>query len=74
MINNKHENSKGKDHAFKVNNLALVKQTQTAKYSTKKFCGPYPIVSINDNGTLCLQEGSVLVEMYNVRQVAPYQQ
>ena len=73
-VNNKRENAKRKEHAFKVNDLVLIKQAQTTKYGTDQFRGPYPIVSINDNGTLRVRESSALVDTYNVRQVAPYQQ
>ena len=73
-VNNNRENAKHKEHAFKVNDLVLIKQAQTTKYGTDQFRGPYPIVSINDNGTLRVRESSALVDTYNVRQVAPYQQ
>ena len=72
--NNQRENAKRKDYVFKVNDLVLIKQAQTTKYGTDQFRGPYPIVSINDNGTLRVREGSTLVDTYNVRQVAPYRQ
>ena len=72
--NNIRENSKRKDHLFKENELVLIRQAQTTKYGTDQFRGPYPIVSINDNGTLRVRESSTLVDTYNVRQVAPYRQ
>ena len=69
---NRHENMKQKEHEYKVNDLLLIRQAQMTKYGTDQYRGPYPIVSINDNGTLRVRESSALVDMYNMRQVVPY--
>ena len=49
----------------------MVKVKQRAKYGTDAYYGPYPIIAVNNNGTVRLQEGTISDE-YNVRNITPY--
>ena len=70
-INNKQENSKCREHTYATNNQVLVKQAQTSKYGTTQYKGPYIIIKVNDNGTVCLHIDNI-IDTYNIRQIKPY--
>ena len=70
-INNQWENAKRLDHTYSAGDLVLIKAEQMLKYGTASYLGPYTVVSINDNGTVHVNKGTV-TEMYNIRNVTPY--
>ena len=70
--NNKRENSKRKNHRYKVNDYVLVKLGQAAKYGTDSYKGPFQVTKINsDNGTARLTMNNV-TDTYNLRNIVPY--
>ena len=72
--NNECKNANHQECACKVNDLVLLKQEQKTKCGANQFYSPCPTASINDNGTLHVQEGSILADVHNPQQVAPHQQ
>lgn len=69
--NNQKENSKRIPHEYQVNDLILVKNYSKSKYGQAPYVGPYPIVQVNDNGTLRYSKGAVS-DVVNIRNATPY--
>ena len=68
--NNKAENAKRIEHSYKVGDPVLVKRGTENKYESP-YRGPYNILKVNDNGTVCLRVGAV-EDNYNIRRLTPY--
>src|SRR5687767_4251471 len=68
--NNKAENAKRIEHSYKVGDPVLVKRGTENKYKSP-YRGPYDILKVNDNGTVCLRVGAV-EDNYNIRRLTPY--
>ena len=69
--NNKRENAKRINHIYSPGDLVLIKSEQKLKYGTDSYLGPYTVVSVNDNGTVRVNEGTI-TDTYNIRNVTPY--
>jgi transposase InsO family protein len=68
--NNKQENKKRIPHTYKVGDLVLLKKGTEHKYETP-YDGPFPILQVNDNGTVRLKVKST-IDTYNIRRLYPY--
>ena len=71
LVNNNAENSKQLPHTYKKGDLVLVKAKQTCKYGVESYLGPYVVQTVNNNGTLRINEGTVS-DVYNIRNITPY--
>ena len=47
--------------------------TTKAKYVKNPYSGPYPVLKVNNNGTLLLQMGPI-VDTVNIRNIKPYKE
>jgi transposase InsO family protein len=70
--NNRRENSHRVPHQYKQGDLVLLERGTENKYEAP-FSGPYPILKVNDNGTVRLQVKKV-TDNYNIRRIKPYLQ
>ena len=74
--NNKRENKTRIPHVYNVGDKVLVMQDPNRKHGTDRYKGPYTIDTVNDNGTVKLNQGTknggVVYQTWNVRQVTPY--
>ena len=71
--NNIQENAKRIKHTHNiVDKILIATDPQDPKYD-KKYLGPYPIVRVNDNGTIKYRKGAVL-DTVNIRNVHPYKE
>ena len=68
--NNKAENAKHIEHLYKEGDQALVKRGTENKYESP-YRGPYNIIKVNKNGTVCLKVG-VVEDNYNISRLTPY--
>ena len=68
--NNARENAKRTPYSYKVGDLVLLKRGTENKYENP-YEGPYPILQVNDNGTVRLKVKHV-TDSYNVRRLTPY--
>jgi len=68
--NNKAENSKRIEHTYKKGDLVLLKRGTENKYKGP-YKGPYSILHVNDNGTVCLKVGAV-EDVYNIQRLTLY--
>ena len=68
--NNKAENAKRVAYSYKEGDLVLLLRGTENKYKAP-YAGPYKIIKVNDNGTVCLKIGAV-EEMINLRRLTPY--
>ena len=68
--NNKAENSKRVEHLYKEGAQVLLKKGTKIKYETP-YQGPFCILKVNDNGTVCLKIGAV-EDTYNIKRLPPY--
>ena len=67
--NNKFENAKRVGHVYKKDNLVLLRRGKENKYESP-YKGPYSILCVNDNGTVCLKVGAV-EDTYNIQRLTP---
>lgn len=65
--NNRAENTKRRAHLYQEGNLVLLQKGTEHKYETP-YKGPYRILTVNDNGTVCLKIGAVK-DTINIRQI-----
>jgi hypothetical protein len=69
---NTRENSKRLPYTYHVGGQwVLIKAEQSAKYGTDLYFGPFTVEAVNNNGTICVNEGTV-TDTYNIRNVTPY--
>jgi hypothetical protein len=68
--NNKVENATQVEHVYKKGNLVHLKRGTENKYEAP-YKGPYSILHVNDNGTVCLKVGAV-EDTYNIQRLTPY--
>ena len=68
--NNKAENAKRVAHSYKKGDPVLLLRGTENKYEAP-YQGPYKIIKVNDNGTVCLKIGAV-EEVINLRRLTPY--
>src|SRR5688500_11438000 len=68
--NSKLEIAKQIEHAYRKGDLVLLQQGAENKYKTP-YKGPFSILQVNDNGTVCMKVGAV-DDTYNIRRSTPY--
>jgi transposase InsO family protein len=68
--NNLRENKGRIRHEYKVGDLVLLKRGTENKYESP-YQGPFPILQVNDNGTVRLKVKAV-IDTYNIRRLHPY--
>ena len=66
--NNKHENAGRVKHEYKVGKKVLLKRGNENKY-VSPYQGPFEILKVNDNGTVCLTVNS-LTDTYNIMETS----
>ena len=69
--NNIRENRKRQAHTYQVNDQILIKNNPNKAKFDHEWLGPYPIVSVNTNGTVRYQKGRK-TDSINIRQIHPY--
>ena len=69
--NNIIENSKCIPHQHKVGDMVILENHHTNKYE-QLYKGPYLVMQVNTNGTVCLKIGAVM-DTVNIRHIHPYQ-
>ena len=70
-MNNKRENRTRIPHEYKVGDMILVSRNKRSKHGEREKNGPYPIVQINNNGTVRYDKGTYS-DLINIRQCEPY--
>ena len=68
--NNIIENSKCIPHQYKVGDMVMLENHCANKYE-QLYKGPYLVMQVNTNGTVCLKIGAVMDTM-NIRHIHPY--
>ena len=58
------------NHQYKVGEKILVKRKKNSKHKLE-FMGTFPIIKINDNGTICFQKG-IINDSANIRRIKPF--
>ena len=69
-LNNQQENAKRRKHVYNVGDLVLLNRGTENKYESP-YQGPFNILKVNDNGTVCLMVKSV-EDTCNIRRLIPY--
>ena len=69
-VSTKRENAGRIIHEYKVGEKVLLKRGHENKYESP-YQGPFEILKVNDNGTVCLTVNSVM-DTYNIRCLIPY--
>ena len=70
--NNKRENSTRIPHIYNVGDRVLLKRGTENKYETP-YEGPYPVIKVYDNGTVCLKIKS-MIDTVNIRRLIPFKE
>ena len=68
--NNIIENSKCIPHQYKVGDMVMLENHHANKYE-QPYKGPYLVMQVNTNGTVCLKIGAVM-DTVNIRNIHPY--
>ena len=71
-LNNKRENKSRIPHDYQVGELILTSRNKKSKHGEREKNGPYPIVQVNNNGTVRYDKGTYS-DIINIRQCEPYQ-
>jgi RNase H-like domain found in reverse transcriptase/Reverse transcriptase (RNA-dependent DNA polymerase)/Integrase zinc binding domain/Retroviral aspartyl protease len=71
--NNKRENSGRIRHTYKEHDKVLYKVPTSNKFGEDPWQGPYPIIQVNDNGTVRLQMDKV-IDTVNIRNIKPFKE
>lgn len=71
--NNKRENNNRTRHLYKENDKVLYKVPTGAKFGEDHWQGPYPIIQVNNNGTVRLQMNKV-IDTVNIRNIKPFKE
>ena len=71
--NNEAENKTRRVYRYHVGQKVMVRNEQSRKYGTNPYSGPYEIVYINNNGSICIRKGAVQ-QTYNIRNLHPYEE
>jgi hypothetical protein len=69
--NNEKENSSRIAYEYKIQDKVWLKNLMESKFSEEPWKGPFSIVKVNDNGTVCLKMGKV-TDTVNIRNIKPY--
>ena len=70
-LNNARENRKRIPHDYNIGDMILVSRNERSKHGEREKNGPYPIVQVNNNGTLRYDKGPYS-DIINIRQCEPY--
>ena len=70
-MNNAKENKSRIPYEYKVNDMILVTRNKASKHGEREKDGPYPIIQVNDNGTVRYDKGTYS-DIINIRQCEPY--
>ena len=65
------ENSKRIPHTYREGDQVMTLIDSKSKFGTYSYDGPYPILRINDNGSVQIRKG-IYIETINIRQLKPY--
>ena len=68
---NMRENRKRIPHEYKLGDMILVSRNKKSKHGERDKNGPYPIVQVNNNGTVRYDKGAYS-DIINIRQCEPY--
>ena len=68
--NNKRENMRQNNHQYKVGDKILVKHKKNSNHELE-FMGPFPIMQINDNGTVLFQK-VIINDATNICRIKPF--
>lgn len=68
---NKKENAKRIQHKYRIGDQVLITRPGIQPKLAKPRDGPYTVVSVYKNGTVCVQKGAVIQRM-NIRRLTPY--
>jgi hypothetical protein len=68
---NVRENSKRITYTYKVGDKVLLSKPGILRKMERPFKGPYTVVKVSTNGTVCVQHGAV-TQRVNVRRLMPY--
>ena len=71
--NNKRENSKRIRYTYQIGDKVLLDLGDIKTKFDSKYDGPYQVVQVNNNGTLCIQKGAV-TDTVNIQIVTPYKE
>ena len=69
--NMERENSSRIPHTYQIGDQVLVRFNTKSKYGANPYKGPYPILRVNDNGTIQIRKG-IYEQTINIRLVKPY--
>jgi co-chaperonin GroES (HSP10) len=64
--NNRIENSKRIPYQYRVGDQVMLENHHANKYEQPAYKGPYLVMQVNDNGTVCLKMGAV-TDTVNIR-------
>ena len=64
------ENSRHIPHQYKVGDMVMLENHRANKYE-QLYKGPYLVMQVNTNGTVCLKIGAV-IDTVNIRYIHPY--
>ena len=68
--NNMRENMRRNNHQYRVGDKILVNRKKNSKHELESM-GPFPIMQINDNGTVCFQKG-IINDATNICIIKPF--
>ena len=71
-MNNSKENKSRIPHEYKVGDMILVSRNKRSKHGEREKDGPYPIVQVNNNGTVRYDKGTYS-DIINIRKCEPFQ-
>ena len=71
-LNNARENKSQITHEYKVGDMILITRNKRSKHGEREKDGPYPIVNVNNNGTVRYDKGTYS-DIINIRKCEPFQ-
>ena len=70
---NARENSRRKDHTYKIGDKVLLKNAWPTKFNQDAFLGPYKVTAVRDNGTVRARKGRI-TDTFNIRNLVPFRE
>ena len=70
-LNNARENKSRIPHEYKVGDMILITRNKRSKHGEREKDGPYPIVNVNNNGTVRYDKGTYS-DIINIRKCEPF--
>ena len=71
-LNNERENKSRIPHEYKEGDMILITRNKRSKHGEREKDGPYPIVNVNNNGTVRYDKGTYS-DIINIRKCEPFQ-